>query len=64
MNTIFSHLGTLQARIVATHDERAATSTEYALLLTLVAIAIIASLSVFGNQLTALFANAASSVSP
>lgn len=62
MNTITTLLLALQDRIVTTDDERGATATEYALLLTFIAIVIIGAVALLGTNLSSLFSNAASSV--
>ncbi|MBT9255907.1 Flp family type IVb pilin [Phycicoccus sp. MAQZ13P-2] len=50
------------APLLATRRERGATAVEYALMIGLVAIVIIASVTILGRNLTTFFQNAAASI--
>lgn len=62
MNNILAALVSLQARFLATDDERGATATEYALLLAFIAIVIIGAVTLLGGKINGLFNSAASSI--
>lgn len=64
MNNILAAFCALQARFVAaTDEERGATATEYALLLSFIALVIIVAVTLLGGKISGLFNTAASSIS-
>lgn len=64
MTNIVAYLASMQRRFVAAIDEeRGATATEYALLLSFIALVIIIAVTLLGTNISGLFNNAASSIS-
>jgi pilus assembly protein Flp/PilA len=59
---MLSRLVKFQAKVAALRSDRGATAVEYGLMVALIAIVIIAAVTLLGGNLSSLFHNAASSV--